>query len=240
MGWAATWLHWLGTTGARPITPDARRITADTPELLAVVELYLDLLKQGILRTVPDGQGRPGPLFETYQLARNDTVFEVQGPYRLPTLEQQGAPPCLTVPVPVHPVRRRLAAANGGWSLVLFKNGPEAARQAAAQAGLWLSGPDAQARFCVRSRNLPVSRAALEAPVFRAAARANPAFGGFADLAPYGWRWPALPSYAAISKVLDDSIAAVLRDEIAPRAGLARAQQAAQALLDEDLRRLPG
>jgi multiple sugar transport system substrate-binding protein len=237
MAWAGTWRHWLGTMGARIISRDSKKITADTPELLEVMQLYLDFLKRGIILKTPDGQGA---LFETYQLAKNDTVFEVQGPYRMPTLEQKGAPPYLTIHVPVHPQKKQLSAGNGGWNVVVFKDIPLDRRRAALQTGLWMNAPYAQTQFCIRSINIPVSKATLESKEFQDYARANPAFKGFADLAPYGWRWPALPSYAKINKVADDGVIAIMKEEIGAKAGLARIQQEAQTLLDEDLRLLPG
>ena len=53
---------------------------------------------------------------------------------------------------------------------------------------------------------------------------------------PNGWRWPTLPSYDKISKSLQDNVDAVMRQEIGIRAGLAKAQQEAQTLLDADVR----
>ena len=107
-------------------------VAADTPELLEVVHLYLDLLKRGVLLKTPDGQ----PLFETYQQAKNDTVFESQGAYRIPTLLQRGAPPFGTVSFPVHPARRRIATDSGGYSAFLFKDVPPPQRRAAARTGV--------------------------------------------------------------------------------------------------------
>ncbi len=236
MAWAGTWRHWLGTMGGGLITKDFKKITADTPEMLEVMQFYLDLLKRGIILKTPDGQGA---LFETYLLARNDTVFEVQGPYRMPALDQKGVPPYLTIHVPVHPVKKQLAAGNGGWNVVVFKDAPLERRKAALEVAKWMNAPYAQTQFCIRSINIPVSKATLESKEFQEYARANPAFKGFADLAPYGWRWPALPSYAKISKVADDGVVAIMREEVGAKAGLARIQQEAQTMLDDDLRLLP-
>ncbi len=236
MAWAGTWRHWLGTMGARIISRDSKKITADTPEMLEVMQLYLDLLKRGIILKTPDGQNA---LFETYQQAKNDTVFEVQGPYRIPTLDQKGVPPYLTVHVPVHPVKKQLSAGNGGWSVVVFKDIPVERRRAAASVGMWMNSPGPQTQFCIRSINIPVSKATLESKEFQEYSRNNPAFKGFADLAPYGWRWPALPSYAKINKVADDGVISIMREEIGARAGLTKMQQEAQTLLDDDLRLLP-
>ncbi len=233
--WAGNWRHWLATMGARIITRDAKKITADTPEMLTVTQFMLDLLKRGIMQKTPDGQNA---LFETYQQAKNDTVFEVQGPYRIPTLQEKGAPPYLTIHVPVHPVKKQIAAGNGGWSVVFFKNVPPDRLRAATQVGMWMNAPYCQTQFCIRSINIPVSKATLESKEFQEYNRANPAFKGFADLAPYGLRWPALPSFAKISKAVDDGVIAIMREEVGAKAGLAKIQQEMQTLLDEDLRLL--
>jgi sn-glycerol 3-phosphate transport system substrate-binding protein len=233
MAWAGTWRHWLGTMGGRIITKDSRAITADTPELLEVMELYLDLLKRGVALKTPDGTGA---LFETYQQAKNDTVFEVQGPYRIPTLRQKGAPPFLTVHIPVHPQKKQPFAGNGGWSMMVFKDVPAERRQAAARVALWNNAPAAQAKFCIQSINIPVSKATLDSKEFQDYAKANPEFKGFADLAPYGWRWPSLPSYAKINAAVDNGVVAIVRQDVGAKAGLAQIQKEAQALLDEDVK----
>ncbi len=59
---------------------------------------------------------------------------------------------------------------------------------------------------------------------------------GFIDLAPNGWRWPALPSWPKLNKAVQDAVNAILKNEISPRDGLAKAQRDAQALLDEDVK----
>jgi maltose-binding protein MalE len=135
-------------------------------------------------------------------------------------------------------VKKQLSAGNGGWNVVVFKDHPLERRRAALEVAKWMNAPYAQTQFCIRSINIPVSKATLDAKEFQEYAKANPAFKGFSDLAPYGWRWPALPSYAKISKVADDGVVAIMREEVGAKAGLARIQQEAQALLDEDLRLL--
>ena len=232
MGWTNTWLHWLGTTGARIVSKDMRKINADTPELLSVMELWLDLLNRGVTRL--DAEGKSG-LMEQYTLARNDTVFELQGPYRIPPLRQNKAPDFRTVHVPVHPTKKEVFASNGGHSLVLCKSTPER-QAAAAQVAKWLNAPHAQAQVCIRSYSIPVSKGAQAAKEMQDAVNADPAFKGFVDLAPNGWRWPALPSQQKIQGAIETSIGAIMRKEIGAKAGLVTAQREAQLLLDEDLR----
>jgi multiple sugar transport system substrate-binding protein len=233
MAWAGTWRHWLGTMGGRIISKDNRKITADTPEMLEVMELDLDLLKRGIALKAADGKSA---LFETYQLAKNDTVFEVQGPYRIPTMRQKNAPPFGTIHMPVHPVKKQVFAGNGGWNMAVFKEVPAERRHAAALVAQWNNAPLAQSKFCIQSINIPVSKATLESKEFQDYSKANPDFKGFADLAPNGWRWPALPSYAKINAAVDNGVQAIIRQDIGVKAGLTKLQQEAQTLLDEDLK----
>jgi multiple sugar transport system substrate-binding protein len=231
LAWSS-WSTYLGTTGSRIISRDARKITADTPDLLSVMELWLDYLKRGIAFTTPDGKSG---LAETYILARNDTVFEVQGPYRLPAFRDAKAREPATVHVPVHPTKRQIHAVNGGHSLIVFKEAPAEQRAAAAAVAKWLNAPHAQAQMCIRNF-IPVSKGVAASPELQAYVKTDPAFKGFLDLAPNGWRWPSLPSYDKINKAVNDGIAAILRQEVSPRAGLARAQSEAQVLLDEDVK----
>ena len=233
MAWAGTWRHWLGTMGGRIISKDNRKITADTPEMVEVMDLYLDLLKRGVIQKTPDGKGA---LFETYQLAKNDTAFEMQGPYRIPTMRQKGAPPFGTIHTPLHPQKKQMFAGNGGWSMMVFKDVPVERRNAAARVALWMNAPYAQAKFCIQSINIPVSKGTLESKDFQDYAKANPEFKGFADLAPYGWRWPSLPSYAKINAAADNGVVAIVRQDVGIKAGLTQIQKEAQTLLDEDIK----
>ena len=59
---------------------------------------------------------------------------------------------------------------------------------------------------------------------------------GFIDLAPYGWRWPALPSLGKINTALNTNVTKVLRGEIGVKDGLVTAQREAQLQLDEDVK----
>jgi multiple sugar transport system substrate-binding protein len=231
MGWG-TWPNWLGTTGARVITKDARKITADTPEMQSVLELFLDLLKRGITQTKPDGKSG---LDETYALAKNDTVFETQGSYRLPTFRQNNAPPPQTIHIPVHPVKKQVFASNAGHSMIVFKEQTAVQRHAAALVTKWMNSTRAQVKFCIQNF-LPVSKSVAEDKELQDYVKTDPAFKPFIDLMPYGWRWPTLPSYDKISKVLQDNVDAIMRQEIGVRAGLVKAQQEAQTLLDADVR----
>ncbi|MGH2371166.1 MAG: extracellular solute-binding protein, partial [Chloroflexota bacterium] len=232
MSWG-TYLHWLGTAGSRVISRDVKTITFDTPEMLQVMELMQDMLKRGIFQKTADGKG---PLFETYRQAKNDTVFEVQGPYRIPVLRLNNAPDFLTIHIPVHPAKKQVFASNGGHNLIIFKDLPVEQRQAAAQVAKWMNAPHAQAQMCIKAASIPVSKGAAESKELQEYLRTDAAFKGFVDLAGKGWRWPTLPSFAKISGALGKTVTSIMLEQTSAKSGLVTGQQEAQQLLDEDVK----
>ena len=232
MAWAGEWRHWLGTMGARIMTKDAKRVTADTPEMQEVLEYWLDLQKRGIIIPQPDGKEAVN---ETYKLAKNDTAFEMQGPYRIPTLRQSKAPDFGVIHTPIHPVKKQIMAANGGHNMVVFKDIAPAKRRAAALTAKWMNEPHAQAQMCIKATSIPVSKATMETKELQDYLKTDPQFKAFVDLAPYGWRWPTFPSYDKFIAAVDGGVAAIMRQEIGVKAGLAKMQQEAQVALDADV-----
>jgi ABC-type glycerol-3-phosphate transport system substrate-binding protein len=128
--------EWLGTAGTHEISADRRKITFDTPEMLDVLQFWLELLKRKLVFQHPDPTNRSG-LAEQYRLAKNDTVFEQQGVYRLVTLRQVNAPDFGIIHTPVHPQRKVVHTANGGHNMLVFKDIKPEKRTAAARVALW-------------------------------------------------------------------------------------------------------
>jgi ABC-type glycerol-3-phosphate transport system substrate-binding protein len=227
MNWGF-WLLLLRTCGGSPIAADAKKMSIDTPEMLLVIEYMQSLIKAGLAPA--DGKT------ETYREAKNDTAFEFQGPYRIPTLRQANAPAFGVIHAPVNPKKKVIATTNGGHNVVIFKETSAPRRSASAQLARWLNAPRAQTQMCIKATSLPVSKAAFGAKELQDYLKTDVELKGFVDLAPNGWRWPALPSWPKINKAVQDSVVAILKNEISPRDGLAKAQRDSQALLDEDVK----
>jgi multiple sugar transport system substrate-binding protein len=225
------WDHWLGTTGSRPISKDARKVTIDTPEMLATMEFMVGLYSRGITQMTPDGKS----VSETYRQAKNDTVFELQGAYRFPTYKQNNAPPWMAIHIPVRPQNGQLFGFAGGHSLTISKVAPEQ-RRAAARVAMWMTAPKQQVFHCIKANAIPISKAALNDKDLQDYLKTDPPYKALADLAPYGWRWPALPSFAKINGAIDTHVGAILRREVSISGGLANAQRDAQQALDEDVK----
>jgi multiple sugar transport system substrate-binding protein len=227
MNWVF-WLNWLRTTGASPISTDNKRITVDTPEALQTMELIQGFIRNGIAPA--DGKT------ETYKDAKNDVVFELQGPYRIPTMRQNNAPHFGVIHLPVHPQKKQIVTNNGGHNMAVFKDVTAERRHAAAMVVKWMNEPHAQAQICIQATSLPVSKAAQASKELNDYLKGDPQMKGFIDLAPYGWRWPALPSLGKINTALNTNVTKILRGEIGVKDGLVTAQREAQVQLDEDVK----
>lgn len=228
-----TYGHYLRTAGGLIISKDVKKMQIDTPEMLQVMEHFLDLIKSKIM--LPSADGKTG-LSETYRNAKNDTAFESQGPYRILTLRQANAPAFGVVHIPVQPQKKQIAAANGGHSMIVMKDVSVERRAAAAQIARWMNGPRAQAQMCIGATSIPVSKAAMESKELQDYLKTDLSLKGFIDLAPYGWRWPPLPSFGKITAAIQANIDTILRQEVGIKAGLTKAQLETQVLLDEDLK----
>ena len=90
--------------------------------------------------------------------------------------------------------------------------------------------------MCIKATSLPVSKGAFASKELQDYLKTDGEMKGFIDLAPNGWRWPALPSWPKLNKAVQDAVNAIFKNEISPRDGLAKAQRDAQALLDEDVK----
>lgn len=229
----STYGHYLRTAGGLLISKDARKMQVDTPEMLEVMEHFLDLLNSRIMQ--PNADGKAG-LSETYRSAKNDTVFESQGPYRIPTLRQVNAPDFGVIHIPIHPQKKAIAASNGGHSMIVFKDVPVERRAASAQVAKWMNAPHAQAQMCIKATSIPVSKAAMESKELQEYLKTDLPFKGFVDLAPFGWRWPPLPSYGKIIPAIQTNLDAIMRKEQGIKAALSNAQREAQLILDEDVK----
>ena len=233
MGWYF-YLDFVRSAGKNPISDDAMKMQVDTAEFLETMTLWLRWLDNRIIFDHP-AENQTWGVREEYRHAKNNVAFEHQGVYRIPTIRQQQAPPFEVVHVPLHPVGKVKSAINGGWNSVVFKTTPER-QQAASQVTLWLSEPDAQVEHMIRAITIPISQKGLDHPKLRETLSQDPQFLGFVDLAPYGWRWPGLPSYSKITGRIGQAVKDIMTKKVAPKAGLESAQRETQVMLDDDIK----
>ena len=118
------WDHFLGTTGSRPVSKDGRKVTIDTPEMLATMEFMVGVYSRGIAQMTPDGKS----VAEQYRLAKNDTVFELQGAYRFPVYKTQNAPAWGAIHIPIRPQGGQIFGFAGGHSVAVANVAPDKKR----------------------------------------------------------------------------------------------------------------
>src|SRR4029453_12998784 len=143
------------------------------------------------------------------RLAKNDTVFELQGAYRFPVLKTNNAPQWAAIHIPIRPQGGQIFGFAGGHSVAVANVAPDK-RRAGAQVGKWLTNARQQGRTCIKTNTVPTLQGAKNDRPFKA----------LVNLAPYNWRWPALPSQPKINGAIDTHVGAILRREVSISAGL--------------------
>jgi ABC-type glycerol-3-phosphate transport system substrate-binding protein len=156
----ARWLlAWLNGYGGAPTTPDGTRPTLDTPQMIAALNLLLELRK-----AAPEEQfdyARARAFFTTGQAA-----FLIDGTWALPDYRNPvlgldlGIAPMPRVPA----TGRRAAPALGGTYLMYHHTLSSPALQQARAFGSYLQQPDTQIRLARTLRRPPALRAVLAAP----------------------------------------------------------------------------
>ena len=233
MGWYF-YLDFVRSTGKNPISDDTMKMQVDTAEFLETMTLWLKWLDNRIIFDHP-AENQTWGVREEYRHAKNNVAFEHQGVYRIPTMRANNAPEFQVVHVPLHPVKKVKSAINGGWNSVVFKTTPER-QQAASQLTLWLSEPDAQVEHMIRAITIPISQKGLDHPKLREALKDDAQFRGFVDLAPYGWRWPGLPSHSKITGRIGQAVKDIMTKKVGAKSGLESAQRETQVMLDDDIK----
>jgi multiple sugar transport system substrate-binding protein len=223
---------WVGSMGSGLVSADRRKMLIDTSETIETVEFLTGLVRGQI----SNAEGKNG----LFQQGNNATVFQQEGGFVVANLRQLGIADFQIVPAPVHPVKKVLAGSAGGWNLALFKGVPTERQDAAGEVLLWLNAPEQQARQCVQSTTLPVSKAALNSSYYQDAIRNDPQYKVFVDIVPAmkGRSFPGMPSHDANRAAIQRVIREIFSGKVGLRAALTELQRETQQMLDQDLRTL--
>jgi ABC-type glycerol-3-phosphate transport system substrate-binding protein len=232
VGWRSSgYTTWAASNGTSWLSKDGTKISFTHPEGLAGVEL-LTRLTYG-LRLMPLGanQKSAGEL-----LVKGQTVFEPQGPYRLPNLKQAGITRLAAVPFPRGPNKPTTYNWGTLYSFIVFKS-PDAAKQrAAVQAALAALGDEPQAAHATADYGLPVTKTGKEAPAFRQFLTQEPLMKQFADMFPSCQVDPAIPSQGEMRATMDTTMLRIYNQEEGMKNALLGAEREIQALHDADVK----
>jgi ABC-type glycerol-3-phosphate transport system substrate-binding protein len=219
------WRLFAGSNGALFFNKQLTKVSYTQAESLAAVE-FMAKLTHG-LNLVP-----PEPLGEL--MAKGQTVFEPQGPYRMPVLREAGArfEPILMPRGPQKPTPYNWASM---YSLIVFKAADPAKHRAAAQVALGCLADDAQAAMCKVHLGLPVTRAAHQSAAYQQYLAQDRQMKVFADMMSAVEVMPAVPSLERIWAIQDEAMNKVYKRQDTVRNAVQEAERQSQLLLDADL-----
>ena len=222
--WSASqWQIWAGSNGALMFNREKTKVTLTQPESVAAME-FLSNLTHGLGLVPPEDIGE--------LLVKGQSVFEPNGPYRMPIWREAGVrfEPILP-PGPQKPTEHNWGSM---YSLTVLKaTDPESSGRRS--RGLGALAEDAQVAMCRIHLGLPASKAALASPAYQQVLAADRQMKTFADMFPSCWILPAIPSFAQIDTVRGEMMTKIYKRRTDPqRAATGRAGRPAAA------RRRPG
>ncbi|MBI3971415.1 MAG: extracellular solute-binding protein [Chloroflexi bacterium] len=226
LAWDTTnWQIWAGSNGARFLSKEMTKISYTQPESLAAVD-FLSKLTHG-LGLVP-----LEPMGEL--LIKGQTVFERQGPYRMPVLREAGVrfEPILMPRGPQKPTPYNLASM---YSFLIFKSSDPAKQRASTQVALGCLADEPQTAMCRIHLGLPVTKSALQSTAFQQYLAQDKQMKTFAEMMPYVDVYPAVPSLEEMWKIRTEAMVKVYKRQESAKNALLEAEKQTQLLLDQDL-----
>ncbi|HVG98091.1 MAG TPA: extracellular solute-binding protein [Chloroflexota bacterium] len=226
LAWDTTnWQIWAGSNGARFINKEQTKISYTQPESLNAVEFLSKLTHGlGLVPLEPAGE----------LLVKGQTVFERQGPYRMPVLREAGVrfEPLLMPRGPDRPTPYNLASM---YSFLFFKSADPARRKAALQVALGCLADEPQTAMCRIHLGMPVSRGAQQSAGFQQYLAQDRQMKTFAEMMPSVDVYPAVPSLEQMWTLRTDAMVKVFKRQDNARNAMLDCEQQTQRLLDQDL-----
>jgi ABC-type glycerol-3-phosphate transport system substrate-binding protein len=232
VGWRSSgYTTWAASNGTSWLSKDGTKISFTHPEGMAGVELLTRLTNGLKLMPLGANQKSAGEL-----IVKGQTVFEPNGPYRLPVWKQAGVTRVEGVPFPRGPHKPTTYNWGTLYSFIVFKSSDPAKQRASVQAALGALADDAQAAHAVSDYGLPVTKTGKEAPAYRQYVAQEPLMKQFADMFPSCQVDPAIPSQGEMRAIMDTTMLKIYDQQEGARNALLGAEREIQALHDADLK----
>jgi len=231
LDWITHFTYWhgvAGTAGFTPLNPDGTKFLLDSEPAVWATTFINDLINKHKLAP------RPGDIKEE-QFKDGKTVFELQGPFRMPRLRNEWKLPFGVVHLPVK--TKRFAPA-GGQNVAVFKLKNKDQEAAAAKLAMWMGSPATQVFVILNSggTDIPVSKSAMEHPDLKAHAAKDKEYGIFLAEVPYMGREPGLPSGYKVFSKAGERLNEIFLGKVDVKTGMDTLQKEAQVQLEEDLK----
>ena len=227
------WAMFLLNNGASIADKDSTRLLIDSPESLETVEWKLGLVRSGLMRP-HDGSATGG--YKEW-LPEGKAVFQFAVPNRVRSWRQTGIEfgTCFFPLGPKNTAKTNYAFGSALGTAV-FKNGDSRKVQAALQAGLWQSRPDAGMVFAQDGGVPPSYRHIVEATDFQAVWKKDAESWPFYEALPGFVPELNFPKYWDAMAAVTAQLQAIWGGKTSVRDGLTEAQRLAQQILDESRR----
>ena len=227
------WDQVAGSAGFKWLNEEQTRWNFDSDEAIWATQMISDWMNAYQLAPYKDEWG--GELFHD-----GKTVFESQGPYRLPTLRKRG-----DVFKAIHtPIQTKRHAPNGGQNIAVFVQANADILDAGLRFAQYAVSADAQVFVITASggTNLPVSKSVLNHEGYQGLIANDPDYATFAAELPNGGRYPGLPSgYGGFQgQLFSEGFHKVWRGELTAEEGMKVIQDIAQVQLEADIARMGG
>jgi ABC-type glycerol-3-phosphate transport system substrate-binding protein len=227
------WAMFLLNNGATIADKDTTRLLIDSPESLETVEWKLSLLRSGLMR--PHDGSQTGGYKEW--LPEGKVAFQFAVPNRVRSWRQTGIEfgTCFFPLGPKNTARTNYAFGSALGTAV-FKNGDPRKVQAALQAGLWQTRPDAGMVFAQDGGVPPSYRHTVESAEFQAVWKKDAESWPFYEALPGFVPELNFPRYWDAMAAVTTQLQTIWAGKTSVRDGLTEGQRLAQQILDESRR----
>lgn len=224
-GLAAMFLEVLTGFGGVWIDPETLTVGLDTPESIKAVEFLQTALKTAVS---PPGSTAYAEEDTRYLFQAGKALFLRNWPYAYPLLNGTDSPVRgkFAVQGMVHQPGKPLGACQGGWGLGISSQSPHP--EAAWEALRYLTSPEMQKRFALKTGKIPTRKALFQDPEVLAQ---FPYYSALYPILEQATLRPPITQYAQASDILQRYLSAALTGKLTAEAALAKAAAETRQLL---------
>ena len=219
--------------GAMPISADGTKLQFDSPDFVQVLELELNMVKQGLMRA-HDGSAGGG---YSEKLPDGKVVFQTAVPNRVIEYRQRGFTNFGTGFYPLGPKNTsRTNYSHGtpyGWSV--FKHKDTKKVQGALHAALWSATLEAGRTYTAAGGVRPSYKNVVDDPAFNTELKKDEQTWPFFEVLPNFLPFPNFPTFPEAEPLIDAQLKNVWAGKVTAKEGMDEAQRQAQRLLDQAL-----
>jgi len=230
-----TWSYfyrWMFANGQRPLNVEKTRLTIDTPGMLEMLQWGHDQVTKGVARNGVTNFDAGASLTE---IINTGTVT----PPRYPNVDPGDGSGIHLMNYPHGPsnVKKEPGTPGNVFGFMVMKGSDPKREAAAADIAAWSVRPDVQLKVTEVTGHAPANLAAAKDASLPRLLKDNPLLKTLNDLAKYNIPTPNFPSWNNAQAIINDTLAALGKNSLTPKAALSEMQTKIQPLIDDDLKK---